>query len=152
MCFVFFFFFLFQRCVCILLVDVSLLKGRNLDHDESLQIEEEEMCGLANEADEADEDKKGSLSFQMQTSEKCCFKFNNNSNSSSPIELNSKNKSASNNYLGHFIVLIGYDDLRGCVFYRNPATSKKLSYTSYANIEIARKSYGTDQDILFIYL
>ena len=57
-----------------------------------------------------------------------------------------------NNYLGHFVVLIGYDDNKKLIFYRNPATSKKLSFTSYFNFEIARKSFGTDQDILFIYM
>ena len=56
-----------------------------------------------------------------------------------------------NNYLGHFIVIVGYDDNKRLIFYRNPATSKKLSITSYFNFEIARKSFGTDQDILFIY-
>lgn len=63
---------------------------------------------------------------------------------------NSK-KFKKNNYLGHFIVLVGYDDNKRIVFYRNPSTSKILSFTSYFNFEIARKSFGTDQDILFIY-
>lgn len=53
--------------------------------------------------------------------------------------------------MGHFIVLVGYDDDKEIIFYRNPSRSENLSYTTFASIETARKSYGTDQDILFIY-
>ncbi len=55
-------------------------------------------------------------------------------------------------YAGHFIVLIGYDNTNKIIFYRNPSTRKCLSYTSDENFDIARKAYGTDEDIVFIYL
>lgn len=58
---------------------------------------------------------------------------------------------ANSNYMGHFIVLIGYDHEKRLMFYRNPAHTMKLSYTNYDSFEEARKSFGTDQDILFIY-
>ena len=55
-------------------------------------------------------------------------------------------------YAGHFIVLIGFDNVRQLIFYRNPSTSKRLSYTGEENFELARKSYGADEDIIFLYL
>ena len=61
------------------------------------------------------------------------------------------NANTKKDYLGHFIVVIGYDHAKNIMFYRNPARTKTLSYTDYTSFEAARKSYGTDQDILFIY-
>ena len=52
--------------------------------------------------------------------------------------------------MGHFIVLVGFDKEKQLIFYRNPATHQTLSYTSYESLEKARKSFGTDEDILFI--
>jgi hypothetical protein len=60
--------------------------------------------------------------------------------------------SSSNNYSGHFIILIGYDDNRHLIFYRNPASKRNFSYTTYFDFELARRSYGTDEDILFLYI
>lgn len=54
-------------------------------------------------------------------------------------------------YCGHFIVLIGYDDTNNRFFYRNPSTYRNLSYTTQENLELARKAYGTDEDIIFVY-
>jgi len=48
-------------------------------------------------------------------------------------------------------VLIGFDELKRRIYYRNPGTSITLSYTSESDFEKARKSYGTDEDILFVY-
>jgi hypothetical protein len=55
-------------------------------------------------------------------------------------------------YCGHFIVLVGYDEQNSVIFYLNPATSKNLSFTSYGDLESARKCYGTDEDIVFVYV
>lgn len=55
------------------------------------------------------------------------------------------------NYCGHYIVLIGYDDSRRLVFYRNPSSSNDFSFTSYSSFECARRSFGTDEDLIFIY-
>lgn len=53
-------------------------------------------------------------------------------------------------YLGHFIVVIGYDNESKRILYRNSAKAYCLCTIDYHVFEEARKSYGTDQDILFI--
>ncbi|XP_049721375.1 protein GUCD1 isoform X1 [Loxodonta africana] len=55
-------------------------------------------------------------------------------------------------YQGHFIVLRGYNRAAGCIFYNNPAYADRMCSTSVSNFEEARTSYGTDEDILFVYL
>ncbi|XP_058287317.1 protein GUCD1 isoform X3 [Hylobates moloch] len=56
-------------------------------------------------------------------------------------------------YQGHFIVLRGYNRATGCIFYNNPAYADPgMCSTSISNFEEARTSYGTDEDILFVYL
>ncbi|XP_055260909.1 protein GUCD1 isoform X10 [Moschus berezovskii] len=56
-------------------------------------------------------------------------------------------------YQGHFIVLRGYSRAAGCVFYNNPAYADPgMCSASVSNFEEARTSYGTDEDILFIYV
>ncbi|XP_037679454.1 protein GUCD1 isoform X2 [Choloepus didactylus] len=55
-------------------------------------------------------------------------------------------------YQGHFIVLRGYNRAAGCIFYNNPAYADRMCTTSISNFEEARTSYGTDEDILFVYL
>lgn len=54
-------------------------------------------------------------------------------------------------YQGHFIVLCGYNKSLGSIFYNNPAYADRVCCTSIINFEEARKSYGTDEDILFVY-
>ncbi|XP_050315979.1 protein GUCD1 isoform X3 [Anthonomus grandis grandis] len=54
-------------------------------------------------------------------------------------------------YQGHYIVLCGYDIERQRVFYRNPSFGDHVCVMSVANLENARKSYGTDEDVIFIY-
>ena len=58
----------------------------------------------------------------------------------------------SSSYCGHFIVLVGYDEKNRVFFYLNPSTSKNLSFTFEDDLEISRKDYGTDEDILFVYI
>uniref|UniRef100_H0X7J7 Guanylyl cyclase domain containing 1 n=3 Tax=Otolemur garnettii TaxID=30611 RepID=H0X7J7_OTOGA len=55
-------------------------------------------------------------------------------------------------YQGHFIVLRGYNRATECIFYNNPAYADRMCSTSISNFEEARTSYGTDEDILFVYL
>ncbi|XP_019520989.1 PREDICTED: protein GUCD1 isoform X3 [Hipposideros armiger] len=56
-------------------------------------------------------------------------------------------------YQGHFIVLRGYNRATGSIFYNNPAYADPgMCSTSVSNFEEARTSYGTDEDILFVYL
>ncbi|XP_062887758.1 protein GUCD1 [Mobula hypostoma] len=54
-------------------------------------------------------------------------------------------------YQGHFIVVCGYNRNSGCIFYNNPAYSDRVCCTSTSNFNEARMSYGTDEDILFVY-
>ncbi|XP_015733796.1 protein GUCD1 isoform X1 [Coturnix japonica] len=54
-------------------------------------------------------------------------------------------------YQGHFIVLCGYNTASGSIYYNNPAYADRTCCTSIRNFEEARRSYGTDEDILFIY-
>ncbi|NXX44005.1 GUCD1 protein, partial [Tricholaema leucomelas] len=54
-------------------------------------------------------------------------------------------------YQGHFIVLCGYNRASGSIYYNNPAYADRTCCTSISNFEEARTSYGTDEDILFIY-
>ncbi|KTF76711.1 hypothetical protein cypCar_00010414 [Cyprinus carpio] len=54
-------------------------------------------------------------------------------------------------YQGHFVVVCGFNQKTGSIFYNNPAYSDRVCCTSFSNFEEARRSYGTDEDILFIY-
>lgn len=54
-------------------------------------------------------------------------------------------------YQGHYIVLCGYDIERQKVFYRNPSFDDHVCQMSLSILEEARKSYGTDEDVIFIY-
>ncbi|KAM4809464.1 protein GUCD1 isoform 1-T1 [Rhinophrynus dorsalis] len=58
----------------------------------------------------------------------------------------------SSDYQGHFIVLCGYSKSSGSLFYNNPGYADRLCQTSITNFEESRSSYGTDEDILFIYV
>ncbi|CAH1272504.1 GUCD1 [Branchiostoma lanceolatum] len=52
-------------------------------------------------------------------------------------------------YQGHFIVVCGYSE-EG-ILYRNPGLATDLCCCTLQSFEDARKSYGTDEDILFVY-
>ncbi|XP_066249006.1 protein GUCD1 isoform X1 [Euwallacea similis] len=54
-------------------------------------------------------------------------------------------------YQGHYIVLCGYDIERQKIFYRNPSFADHVCQMSLSTLEEARKSYGTDEDLIFIY-
>ncbi|XP_060532939.1 protein GUCD1 isoform X2 [Cylas formicarius] len=54
-------------------------------------------------------------------------------------------------YQGHYVVICGYDVTTGKVFYRNPSFGDHVCSMSIRNLEQARKSYGTDEDIIFVY-
>ncbi|KAL4609578.1 protein GUCD1 [Arapaima gigas] len=54
-------------------------------------------------------------------------------------------------YQGHFIVVCGFNRATSSIFYNNPAYSDRVCCTSFSNFEEARMSYGTDEDILFVY-
>jgi len=121
--------------ICIVLVNAACLNGNDLE----------------SENDFIDDD---DFSTQNVNNKKatCCYFYSSYQQSEvSNLDSNSSQNKKTKNYFGHFIVLIGFDDRKSIVFYRNPASRKPLSYTSYLNFEQARLSYGTDEDILFIY-
>nr|CAH7748977.1 unnamed protein product [Callosobruchus chinensis] len=54
-------------------------------------------------------------------------------------------------YQGHYVVLCGYDIHTRKVFYRNPSFGDHVCMMPISNLDNARKSYGTDEDIIFIF-
>ncbi|KAA0713920.1 Protein GUCD1 [Triplophysa tibetana] len=54
-------------------------------------------------------------------------------------------------YQGHFIVVCGFNRKTDSIFYNNPAYSDRVCCTSFKNFEEARRSYGTDEDIMLVY-
>ena len=135
--------------ICIVLIDANLLKGENIYLDESSTNFDDIF--YSDDIDKIDQSNSSTccLSNPFSKVEKELVNDSMN-NFDRLVELNII-KVSKNSYCGHFIVLIGYDDLKRVVFYRNPASSSNFSFTSYLNFEIARKSFGTDQDILFIH-
>ncbi|XP_065172524.1 protein GUCD1 [Atheta coriaria] len=53
-------------------------------------------------------------------------------------------------YLGHFIVLCGYDLRSRAIYYRNPARHDHYCVMSLETFEESRRAFGTDEDIIFI--
>ncbi|KAL1501760.1 hypothetical protein ABEB36_007028 [Hypothenemus hampei] len=53
-------------------------------------------------------------------------------------------------YQGHYIVLCGYDLDKQKISYRNPSFGDHVCTMSLSTFEEARKSYGTDEDAIFI--
>ncbi|XP_078451362.1 protein GUCD1 isoform X2 [Lampetra planeri] len=54
-------------------------------------------------------------------------------------------------YQGHFVTLCGYSRSARAIFYNNPAFSDRMCSCTVKNFNDSRKSYGTDEDILFVY-
>lgn len=54
-------------------------------------------------------------------------------------------------YQGHYIVVCGYDKKKKRIFYKNPSYDVELCCTRMDKFDVARKSYGTDEDVLFVY-
>ncbi|XP_055388122.1 protein GUCD1 isoform X2 [Condylostylus longicornis] len=60
-------------------------------------------------------------------------------------------KQSPSRYLGHYVVICGYDLIKRKVLYRNPAQDDHVCVTSVDAMDRARKAYGTDEDVIFIY-
>ncbi|XP_072163560.1 protein GUCD1-like [Diadema setosum] len=54
-------------------------------------------------------------------------------------------------YAGHFVVICGLDQEKKHIFHKNPARSCDTCCCSFDNFDLARRSHGTDEDILFIH-
>ncbi|KAI9301008.1 hypothetical protein BJ944DRAFT_272117 [Cunninghamella echinulata] len=57
-----------------------------------------------------------------------------------------------NSYLGHFIVLIGYDPIQDMFIYRDPTINSNYCAIPAGIFDKARQSEGTDHDCLVIQL
>ena len=53
-------------------------------------------------------------------------------------------------YTGHYVLVCGYDGGRGDFVVRDPASSRQTLYVPAASFEDARKSFGTDEDLLLV--
>ena len=53
-------------------------------------------------------------------------------------------------YTGHYVLVCGYDGGRGDFVVRDPASSRQTLFVPAASFEEARKSFGTDEDVLLI--
>lgn len=58
----------------------------------------------------------------------------------------------SSDYMGHFIVICGYDAEANEFEIRDPASSRKNKRVSLECLDCARKCYGTDEDIILVSL
>ncbi|XP_028396431.1 protein GUCD1-like [Dendronephthya gigantea] len=56
----------------------------------------------------------------------------------------------SSEYEGHFLVLCGYDPNTEVIFCKNPSSYDDECCMDILSIDQARKSYGTDEDVIFI--
>lgn len=59
--------------------------------------------------------------------------------------------SKTSSYQGHYIVLVGCDKLGQQLLYRNPTVKDKVCQMSCSALEEARTSYGTDEDVIFVF-
>lgn len=53
-------------------------------------------------------------------------------------------------YMGHFIVLCDYDSVTDTFTYRDPGCGVEACYIKSADLEVARLSVGTDQDLVIV--
>nr|ADD38285.1 protein C22orf13 homolog [Lepeophtheirus salmonis] len=55
------------------------------------------------------------------------------------------------NYQGHYILVVGYDLQKKSIYFQDPSFKSSVNVASFAQFEKARKFFGTDEDIIFIY-
>lgn len=60
--------------------------------------------------------------------------------------------SGSSDYAGHYVVICGYDAEMNEFEIRDPASSRKHEKVTLKRLQEARKSFGTDEDLLLISL
>jgi len=53
-------------------------------------------------------------------------------------------------FLGHYVVVFGYEAGDSAFLVRDPASSMALDRISDARLEAARRSFGTDEDCLLV--
>lgn len=143
-----------RNAVCIILIDANRLNGTNVQLEDRENVGEKLAAAIdlaAARSNKEGNDVESVRSCQKKSEfEKLVDRFLKRSNESTGGN-ESDDTDDDDSYRGHFIVLIGFDDERQLVYYRNPSATLSVSYASYASFETARKSFGTDEDILFIY-
>jgi len=55
-------------------------------------------------------------------------------------------------YRGHYILICGYNPRTNTYVYKNPSSDKSICFIPASLLEQSRKSYGTQQNIIFIDL
>lgn len=53
-------------------------------------------------------------------------------------------------YVGHYVLLTGYDDVRCGYYVMDPAKTAQAEFVPASALEAARRSHGTDEDLLVI--
>lgn len=53
-------------------------------------------------------------------------------------------------YTGHYVLLCGYDSAADCFSVCDPASARERLQVLAARLDAARRSYGTDEDLLLI--
>lgn len=54
-------------------------------------------------------------------------------------------------YQGHYVLAVGFDLTKRRIIYRNPTFRERECVMSFEKFDKARTSYGTDEDIIFMY-
>lgn len=54
-------------------------------------------------------------------------------------------------YQGHYVCLTGVDREKRLIYFSNPSAKHPVCVSSVEEVETARKSYGTDEDLIFIF-
>lgn len=54
-------------------------------------------------------------------------------------------------YLGHYVVLCGFDCFQQLIHYRNPAKTNHVCSANFDCFEDSRTCFGTDEDVIFVY-
>jgi len=67
------------------------------------------------------------------------------------IDQKGDKKRSNRDYQGHYICLTGVDRERNLIYFCNPSAKHPICVSAVDDVERARKSYGTDEDIIFIY-
>jgi len=60
-------------------------------------------------------------------------------------------KDNNRDYQGHYICLTGVDREKNLIYFANPSAQYPVCVSGVEDLERARKSYGTDEDIIFVY-
>ena len=64
------------------------------------------------------------------------------------VSVNVKASSATHDFQGHYVLLLGLDDDRGGFYINDPARKDERTFVHAASLEAARLADGTDQDLI----